>query len=226
MESSLGSRVCNALIILHTFTGCDSTSAFYGKGKRTAFSLLLGNESFIDAFGELGCSFLLSDNITKALERFVFCLYGQSNAQTVNDAHYKLFCVASSSLPEKTIPPTTDALSQHCQRANYQAAIFKSSLTPKMNAPPPTEHGWHIDNGDLSVTWMTQKPAPDSILHTVYCSCKQGRCEPTTRCSCVNAGLPCTDVCKCTGCVNVKNLADELLNEGTNVENCDDSDAD
>ena len=139
MTSSLGSRVCNALIVLHTFTGCDSTSAFYGKGKRTAFSLLLGNESFIDAFGELGCSFLLSDNITKALARFVSCLYGQSNAQTVNDARYKLFCVASSSLPEKTIPPTTDALSQHCQRANYQAAIFKSSLTPKMNAPPPTD---------------------------------------------------------------------------------------
>ena len=37
---NLGDNICNALIGLHTFTGCDSVSAFVGKGKKAAFTLL------------------------------------------------------------------------------------------------------------------------------------------------------------------------------------------
>ena len=37
---NLEDNICNALIGLHAFTGCDSVSAFVGKGKKAAFTLL------------------------------------------------------------------------------------------------------------------------------------------------------------------------------------------
>ena len=37
---NLGENICNALIGLHAFTGCDSVSALVGKGKKAAFSLI------------------------------------------------------------------------------------------------------------------------------------------------------------------------------------------
>ncbi|XP_048853374.1 uncharacterized protein LOC125721594 isoform X1 [Brienomyrus brachyistius] len=40
VSSALGNSVCLALIGIHTFSGCDSTSAFYGKGKKSHFLLL------------------------------------------------------------------------------------------------------------------------------------------------------------------------------------------
>ncbi|XP_056299046.1 uncharacterized protein LOC130211998 isoform X7 [Pseudoliparis swirei] len=39
VSSALGTSVCSALIGIHTFSGCDSTSAFYGKGKKKTFSV-------------------------------------------------------------------------------------------------------------------------------------------------------------------------------------------
>ena len=36
---SLGPQLSEALIGFHTFTGCDSTSAFYGKGKKKAVAV-------------------------------------------------------------------------------------------------------------------------------------------------------------------------------------------
>ena len=35
IQKSLGTGISSALIGIHCFTGCDSTSAFYGKGKKS-----------------------------------------------------------------------------------------------------------------------------------------------------------------------------------------------
>lgn len=40
IRDSLGDEVCNALPGLHAITGCDSTSAFVGKGKKKAFDII------------------------------------------------------------------------------------------------------------------------------------------------------------------------------------------
>lgn len=127
--------------------------------------------------------------------KYVCHLYGQSSADNVNDARYKAFCMASSALPELSMPPTSDALYQHCKRVNYQAAIMRHSLKGKMCAPSPVGNGWHLEDGELTVMWMTRNPAPDSVLKVVHCSCKQGKCE-TGRCSCMSARLTCTDLCR------------------------------
>lgn len=187
VSAALGTRVCSALIGIHTFTGCDSTSAFHGKGKRKTFSLACQKEEYLTGFSKLGSSFEFDQSTFNTLGKYVCHLYGQSSAKNVNEARYKSFCMASSALPELSIPPTSDALFQHCRRANYQAAIMKHCLTGKMCAPSPIGSGWHIEDGELAVTWMTTNPAPDSVLQVVHCSCKTTKCE-TERCSCMSAG--------------------------------------
>jgi hypothetical protein len=53
------------------------------------------------------------------------------------------------------------------------------------------------------VKWMSQKPAPDSILEFSLCGCKKSGCK-NNMCSCVANGLKCTDICGCTQCLNSK----------------------
>ena len=44
VSSSVGISVCKALIGMHAFTGCDTVSAFAGKGKSKALKMLTSNK--------------------------------------------------------------------------------------------------------------------------------------------------------------------------------------
>ena len=116
---SIGDDVSQALIGLHCFTGCDSVSAFYGKGKKKALNLILKNPELCSALKDLGERFDIHPDMMEALETFVCKLYGQHNITTVNEARYNMFRLARMS--EITMPPNQDALRQHIKRANYQA---------------------------------------------------------------------------------------------------------
>ena len=49
IAEELGDEICDTLPGLHTFTGCDSTSAFVGKGKKRAVEGMSGPECGYDA---------------------------------------------------------------------------------------------------------------------------------------------------------------------------------
>ena len=117
VSSALGTSVFSALIGIHTFSGCDSTSG--GKGKRKTFSVACEKDEYLKAFTSLGTNFNLEQSTFALLCQYVCHLYDQPAADNVNEARYKAFCIASSALPELCIPPTADALHQHCKRANY-----------------------------------------------------------------------------------------------------------
>lgn len=78
-----------------------------------------------------------------------------------------------------------------------------------MCAPSPIGSGWHIEDGELTVTWMTKNPALQSVLQLVHCTCKQGKCD-TDRCSCMSARLSCTDLCRCQHCMNVQKETEDI----------------
>ena len=100
VSTALGNGVCLALIGIHTFSGCDSTSAFHGKGKRKTFSVACEKEEYLSAFTHLGSSFEFDQSTFDVLSKYVCHLYGQSSAENVNDARYRAFCMASSAFPE------------------------------------------------------------------------------------------------------------------------------
>ena len=203
VANCVGSAVCDSIIAFHVFTGCDTTSSFYGKGKKKAYNILLDNEAFLLAFSRIGRNFSLPEDVEKVIEKFVCILYGQTQVFNVNEARYRIFCASSS---QESLPPTQDELYLHLNRTNYQAAIHKHSLTPIMNAPSPAGNGWEIKDEQLNMIWMTKAPAPDKLLEVVHCSCKSTKCM-SGRCSCLKAHVSCTDLCKCSDCSNNKNDA-------------------
>ncbi|KAJ8050300.1 hypothetical protein HOLleu_03446 [Holothuria leucospilota] len=127
----------------------------------------------------------------------------------VNQARLHLFKLDVRS--ETGMPPNQDALQKHILRANYQAAIHKACMEQYPEIPPPVNHGWKLVDNNLVIDWMDRPPAPDSILEFVQCGCKKSKCQQRN-CSCVQNGLPCTDLCHCSNCEN-KFVSDEMEDE-------------
>ena len=76
-----GSRICKCLPGLHAFTGCDSVSAFSGKGKLTALKLVKRRPAYQELFQQLGAEWELSDELFLRLQDFT-CLMYSSNPGT------------------------------------------------------------------------------------------------------------------------------------------------
>ncbi|KAJ8049553.1 hypothetical protein HOLleu_02339 [Holothuria leucospilota] len=210
VHDSIGDDVCQALIGLHCFTGCDSVSSFYGMGKKKAFNLLLKDKQLCDGFKDLGERFIIEPNMLAELEKFVCRLYGQRTVYKVNEARYNMFRLMRKS--EMCMPPNQDVLIEHTRRANYQAAIYKRSLQATSDVPSPVGHGWHMKEGELSIHWMNLPPAPDSVMELAYCSgrCNKSKCGDAAICTCLQNNVPCTDSCKCSrnDCANISGEID------------------
>ena len=61
----------NSLIGLHCFTGCDTVSAFAGKGKIKPFNLMKTNADYVDIFASLGNYGFVDDLLYERIEKFV-----------------------------------------------------------------------------------------------------------------------------------------------------------
>ena len=198
IRQHLGDDITNALIGLHCFTGCDSVSAIYGKGKAKPLKLVRQNPTFCSAFQALGESFIVSEEMVTALEAFVCALYGQKGCLQVNEARYVLF--SSASREENSMPPNRDSLFKHVQRANFQAAIYKRSLAQRPSIPSPVGQGWKMEDNALRIDWMDMQAAQQSILELTSCSCKKSKCraDKADNNCCVSFGLLCTELCTCS----------------------------
>ena len=54
LAHALGTEICNSLPGYHAFTGCDTTSAFYGKGKKRSFEILIKDRTIQAGMAGLG----------------------------------------------------------------------------------------------------------------------------------------------------------------------------
>lgn len=205
VSAALGHDVCASLLGLHSFTGCDTVSAFSGRGKLAALKLVMTHDHFRDVFIKLGAEWQLTDEILKVLEEFTCRLYVfHSEICDVNEMRYELFRVKDGNVESEQLPPCQDCLYLHAARANYQAAIWHRALQADPQVPSPLEcKGWSLDdNGELIITWMTGAPAPDVVLELLSCKCKKSCKVPS--CQCLVNGLPCTQACFLQECENMK----------------------
>ena len=67
----MAESLTSVLLGLHAFTGCDSTSAFRGKGEVIPIKILLKSEKFKKAFSLLGSSWKDNDSFLEVMELFV-----------------------------------------------------------------------------------------------------------------------------------------------------------
>lgn len=205
------------------YIGCDSTSAFRGKGKEKPWQTLKGNLEFVKTFSELGRSATMSDDMVISLNKFVCLMYGDKAAASVDECRYNLF--KSGKCSDDTLPPNGDSLLQHIQRANLQATAWNRCLSPQQQLPPAVGNGWKMEEGQLEIVWVTRASAPGSLIEFVRCQCKTG-CH-TQRCSCLKAGLRCTDYCGCSNCQNGQHdETSQESDEESDASVCPDDDLD
>ena len=131
---NLGTDTCRALLFFHALTGCDSTSAFHGRGKKTAWQAWQAwkafpqiTHAFIDITNQAFNVIEPDGPEFQLIEQYVIILYDRTSTITaINEARQELFCKSARSLDN--IPPTKDSLILHVSRAAYQAWIWINSL--------------------------------------------------------------------------------------------------
>lgn len=96
MRLHMGEDLSAALIGLHAFSGCDSVSAFHGKGKKKIFHLVKQNKEFQGACAALGTDTTIHDDVSDKLQTLVCKLYN-AKCTSLNAAKYDMFQLKKTS---------------------------------------------------------------------------------------------------------------------------------
>ena len=227
VAATVGTEVCRALIGLHAYTGCDTVSAFAGKGKASALKLLTNNRATQDTFLQLGQEWDLSAELMDKLEAFTCVMYApKAPTIKINELRYHLFCAKKGEIESHQLPPCKDCLTKHAQRANYQAGIWRRCLEQDPQVPSPVGRGWKMEkegeSEQLVVHWMDGQPAPDAVLDLLACNCPKKCSLP--KCVCIANGLKCTDMCRLADCENQASTSESV--ESSDEEDMEENDFD
>lgn len=197
LSVALGSGKCLALPVFHSLTGCDTTSSFCGKGKKSAWEAWTSYPVVTEAFLNLNdADDCLADATISVLERFIIIMYDRtSECVSLDTARMQMFTKKSKSL--ESLPPTSDSFLQHVKRAVYQAVhCWGHCMEKQPHFPDPSEWGWTKDGESWVPQWMTLPEVSQSCSELIHCGCKKG-CFG--RCKCVKSHLICSALCQCGG---------------------------
>lgn len=192
----------DVILFLHASTGCDTTSALYKKGKRTAWKLLSTSEDLRNKVKIFNMPGAIRSDLEAAGENFLLHLYGDRRCKTLNELRYFTLHKkvarqkVSASFDLASLPPTSEASSLHFLRVYLQVQQWLG------NQLPPTEWGWCLLQGNLLPIPSNRPPAPEHLLQLITCNCKN---NCSKKCDCRLAGLACSTMCShCRGidCMN------------------------
>ncbi|XP_070180366.1 uncharacterized protein [Littorina saxatilis] len=183
--------------VLHSMSGCDTTSRPFGIGKRTALGKLKNCEEFRTLANKFAQppETITPEEVIQAGEKMLILLY-DGTAESLDDLRYKTFstkvATASTYLQVHSLPPTSAAAKYHSLRVYHQAQEwFGSTLDP-------LAWGWKMVGSLLAPITTDLPAAPAKLLSIIRCNCKSG-CD-TKQCSCRKHGLDCSPACgECSG---------------------------
>lgn len=200
--AGLGRDKSLALPVFHSFTGCDTTSAFFGRGKKSAWEAWVCYPEVTNAFTYIASNPFsnveIGSECFQLLEHFTVVLYDKtSDLEHVDEARLELYCQKGKNM--ETIPPTQGALLQHTKRVVYQAGIWCSSDLPEQHAPIPEGWGWTLNDDTQSWVpiWTVLPVASQACSELVKCGCKSQTGCSSARCACNKAKWKCTALCSC-----------------------------
>lgn len=208
---------------VHCFSGCDTTSAFAGKGKITAVKSLVSNKNFMELANVFYDTNANPDVIAGNGCKLVASLYGKKPNVSLNELRYLNYqsLQVKSTFKLEKLPPTEGAAKQHSFRTYCQ---LQSWLGNKKNA---VSWGWKHNINGIVPTYTEEKLIPDELLKKVCCSCAKG-CG-TLQCGCRKHGLQCTNLCTkcdCESCSNFEQIAAEDSEEVESEETTRDDSSD
>lgn len=197
LTEALGPDKSLVLPVFHSLTGCDTTSSFCGKGKKSAWeawsSYPLATEAFFNLNDDEDC---LAEATISVLERFLIVMYDRtSDCTSLDAARMQMFTKKAKSL--ESLPPTSDAFLLHVKRTIFQAVhCWGHCMEKEPHFPDPTEWGWTQAGEGWVPKWMTLPEVSQSCSELIHCGCKKG-CFG--KCKCVRSHLVCTALCQCGG---------------------------
>ena len=101
----------------------------------------------------------------------------------------------------KSLPPKTEAFTEHSKRAHLQTAIWYSALQKNPPDIQPTDFGRikvavSRSLAPLEIPQNTLS-APPELLENIRCGCKTDHLCGASRCDCFSSHLPRTVFCSC-----------------------------
>ena len=158
IAQQLGPNKCRGLLGFHSLTGCDSNSAFYGVGKKTAWSAWRDFPEATDALVYISSTpEEVPDNIMAVLEKLVVKMYAPSLTEvtSVNRARFEMFHYSGKDFDH--LPPTQDALRLHVLRGAYTAGyLWSQALISTPTLPYPAFWGYQLcKDGSWKPKWTT-----------------------------------------------------------------------
>jgi 5'-3' exonuclease len=122
-RKTLGHEFCSNLLFVHSFTGSDTTSAFYGVGKGTALHEFVKRTSFNDIAKVFTMPGTSHQEIEDAGEKAALIIY-KSPENTIHVTRQRLLTQkvlkARSFVKPEMLPPTRSALKYHSFHCYYQ----------------------------------------------------------------------------------------------------------
>ena len=92
----------------------------------------------------------VDEETAKKCEAFICDLYQsyKKSPKTADELRYIIFCEKKRN--SEALPPTSDSLRQHNNRANYQTHIWRKSLDALLELPSPEGCGWQKEDAELT----------------------------------------------------------------------------
>ena len=120
----IGDSVCDNLIGLDAFTGCDIVSAFAIRVKWSAFKLMKRDITYQETFIQIGQSRDVQLHLFEKVQQFTCRMHvAPSSTTKVNDLRYQQLCCAKrGDIESSLLPPCSYCVFMHLILANYQAA--------------------------------------------------------------------------------------------------------
>ena len=138
------SNIANVLIPFHVITGCDHTSGFYGRGKKSVFEKHQKDQEAQHLLLKVGDCLELSDVVRDDMRRFALLkIYGgkENNYVEARAAKWRKMKKKGFTRP----PPDEDTLHHHLDRVNYLSFLLKHYELNRH--PSPVGRGWEYING-------------------------------------------------------------------------------
>lgn len=127
------------ILLVHAFTGCDTTSAIYGKGKKKFFKLLHDNPDMQSEAQKFLALSSPKDSIIAAGEKLMTKLYSTEHFPTLDELRSRVYAhtlkrkAISASFDMAVLPPTSAACAQHSLRTYFQVNSLIQKVVQSMS---------------------------------------------------------------------------------------------
>lgn len=193
LKVQLHPAVCQHILFIHCFLGCDTTSRLHGIGKGAALKKIQTNAKFKAAAEKFDENDASSAEIATAGEQAFLIIYNAKASDTLNSLRYKKFvekvsCSSSHVAPQQ-LPPTSAAAKFHSFRVYLQICSWKNQI----NSLTPENWGWKKEDDEFFPIPTDIPPAPEDLLKIIRCNC-QLDCSSRS-CTCRKHEMKCSLAC-------------------------------